>query len=87
MGWCPRGEFKSHLGHQRRPHFTWGFSVSPGSVRRTGAAALVSGGLLCLGAVVAVGVTTADLRGRRAVRTAMPLPGPENRVPRPDRPA
>ncbi|MEV2216708.1 MFS transporter [Streptomyces sp. NPDC050997] len=32
----------------------------------SGAAALVSGGLLCLGAVVVVGATTADLRGSSA---------------------
>ncbi|MEU8473181.1 MFS transporter [Streptomyces sp. NPDC029006] len=53
----------------------------------SGTAALVSGGLLCLGALAAVGAITADLRGRGAVRVAPPLPGPENRVPRPDRPA
>ncbi len=32
----------------------------------SGAAALVSGGLLCLGAVAVVGATTADLRGSSA---------------------
>ncbi|MFJ7150699.1 MFS transporter [Streptomyces sp. NPDC100445] len=57
----------------------------------SGTAALVSGGLLCLGAVAVVGLTTADLRGRRAARTVRtaravpppPLPDPENggRVP------
>ncbi|MFF9089049.1 MFS transporter [Streptomyces sp. NPDC014991] len=53
----------------------------------SGAAALVSGGLLCLGAVAAVGATTADLRGPLVARSATPLAGPENPVPRPDRPA
>ncbi|MFE9660829.1 MFS transporter [Streptomyces sp. NPDC005955] len=35
----------------------------------SGATALVSGGLLCLGAVIAVGVTTPELRGPRRVRS------------------